>query len=161
MYGDQAMQAAADITLANYNKIQAMAQYAGASAAQTAFCWVQKTIGVGFRVMAVKFDLFFTAEPIFAPGAALISLTGADYMPYTQALVLYWTRDPGSGAYTGAAVALAVELRSTPGFVLKNHTTSSADATVPTVAHHLTFTGPAIAPPAAAAGGPKGTGMTP
>jgi hypothetical protein len=154
-------QTSADIHLAHYLAAQDQQRYDSALSAQTSFTWVQKTIGIGFRVMGVHFDVMFTAEPTFAPGAAILSISAADYMPYTQAILMYWNRDPKNGLYIGASVALAVELRHTPGFVLKNHSSSGSDVPVPTVAHHLTFNGPSVPAPPGNTGGPKKTGMTP
>lgn len=154
----------ADARLAQYLTAQSKKHYEGALARLTSFSWIQTTIGIGFKVVDVPFDVAFSAEPVFSCGAALLSITAGAFMPHTQALVMYWIRDPKSGTFTGAAVAVDVELRFHPGFYLSKRDPAGSDIPVATVSHHLTFTGTAI--PVAKKGpatkaGPKKTGMTP
>ncbi len=112
----------------------------------TTYTWVQSTRGAGFRIMKVAFDCAFTREPVFNYGAAMVSISTKDYMPLGYGLVQQWLRGGRNNAdYVGANVALFVELRYMPGYFLKGFETApgGSGSPVPTVAHHLTFIGPA------------------
>lgn len=112
----------------------------------TSYTWVQSTRGVGFRLMKVTFDVAFAREPVFTYGAAMVSVSTRDYLPIGHGLVQQWLRGgKDNSEYVGANVALLVELRYTPGYSLTGFQSAPGGSAqpVPTLAHHLTFTGPA------------------
>ncbi len=154
-----------DVRLKQYDDIVEGSRYYSGLTAQTQFTWHQRTIGAGFKLVTVDFDVWFTHEPVFMYGSALLAVSGPDYLPINNGCLVYWKRDVNSGCYVGAAVALTVDLRYVPGFHVKERTTGSGSsaAAIPQVGHHLTFSGPAmpnISSDGTGTANPKSTGIS-
>ncbi len=152
--------ARADYQLARYQQSAKAYQAARASAQQTQFTWVQRSTGTGWSPIVVVFDVIFTDEPVFGAGATLQSIDRPQYYPVPSALVTAWSRDANTGGYVGATVLLSVDLRFAAGLVLnRTGTGGGSDAAVPVVAHHLTFSGPAVSKTPNTATAARSTGM--
>lgn len=148
-----------DILVAEFQAQAARLQYERAQAQHTEFTWVQRSRGAGCAQIHVPFDVLFTVEPTFNCGSSLQSIDRPGFFPIASALVLAWTRDQASGLYTAATVLLNIDVRAGLGVALNRAPAPGGSGTaIPVVAHHLTFSGPAMGKTAGTGPNPRSSG---
>ncbi len=135
---------AVDIHTADANERSERARAKSIAAKLTAFTYVQKTSGVGYRQMGILFDVTFSKEPVFTYGATLVSIATAGHLPVGNAIVTHWVQD-AAGRFNGVVAVVHVTAVDAPTF---RYSSKTPDGTVENskivVAHNLTFTGPAL-----------------